>query len=100
MLVHIVMWQFRDGAEGRTRAENCAYIKSRLEELPAVIPFIRKFEIGINAFPGEMAADMVLVSEFDSKADLDAYTVHPAHKEVSEYVAKVRSSRFVTDYLR
>jgi len=98
MLKHIVMWQFKDEAEGKTKTENCLHVKKMLEALPAVIPFIRKLEVGMNEYPSSMAFDMVLVTEFDSKADLDLYAVHPEHVKVSEYVGKVRSSRGVVDY--
>lgn len=98
MLKHIVMWKFKDSAEGRTRAENCAYIKGMLEALPPVIPCIRSMELGINALPGEMASDMALTVEFDSAGDLETYKNHPEHVKVSEYVAKVRVSRTVVDY--
>ena len=98
MLKHIVMWQFKDEAEGRTKAENCAYVKSLLEALPAKISFIKKLEVGITSWPTPMSADMVLVTEFDSKADLDLYAVHPEHLKVSEYVGKIRVSRLVADY--
>lgn len=98
MLKHIVMWRFKDEAEGKTREENCRFIKERLEALPSSIPFIRSLEVGINAFPGPMSADMVLVTEFESKADLDLYAGHPEHVKVSDYVAKVRVDRTVADY--
>ncbi len=98
MLKHIVMWKFKDEAEGKTRSENCLYIKGLLEALPAKIAFIRGLEVGINAFAGPMSYDMVLVTAFDSKADLDLYAGHPDHVKVSEYVAKVRESRAVVDY--
>jgi hypothetical protein len=98
MLKHIVMWQFKDEAEGKTKAENCLHVKKMLEALPAVIPFIGKLEVGINEYPSSMASDMVLVTEFDSKEDLDLYAVHPEHVKVSEYVGKVRSARSVVDY--
>lgn len=98
MLRHIVMWQFKDEAEGKTRAENCALIKGKLEALPGRISFIRKLEVGINAYPSSMASDMVLITEFDSKDDLDLYAVHPEHVKVSDYVGKVRVSRTVVDY--
>jgi len=45
-----------------------------------------------------MGADMVLITEFDSKEDLDLYAVHPEHMKVSEYVGKVRTSRMVCDW--
>ena len=98
MIKHIVMWQFKDEAEGKTRAENCLYIKKLLENLPAQISFIRKLEVGINEYPSSMASDMVLITEFDSKDDLDLYSVHPEHVQVSQYVGKVRNSRTVVDF--
>lgn len=98
MLKHIVMWKFKDEAEGKTREQNCVYIKGMLEALPPKIPFIRGLEVGINAYAGPMSYDMVLVTEFDSKDDLDLYAGHPDHVKVSEYVAKVRDSRAVVDY--
>lgn len=99
MLKHIVMWKFKDQAEGKTREENCRFIKERLEALPSSISVIRSLEVGINAYPGPMSADMVLITEFESKDDLDLYAVHPEHVKVSDYVAKVRDSRSVVDYL-
>jgi hypothetical protein len=98
MVKHIVMWQFKDEAEGKSKAENCRYIKEQLESLPAVIPFIRKLEVGINEYTTPMSSDMVLVTEFDSKDDLDLYAVHPEHVKVSDFVSKVRLSRSVVDY--
>ena len=98
MLKHIVMWQFKDEAEGKSKTENCLFIKKMLEALPSQISFIRKLEVGINEYPSSMASDMVLVTEFDTKEDLDLYSVHPEHVKVSEYVGKVRSSRSVVDF--
>lgn len=99
MLKHIVMWKFKDQAEGKTRAENCAYIKKMLEALPPIIPCIKSMELGINAYPGEMASDMALTVTFGTAEDLETYKNHPEHVKVSEYVAKVRASRTVVDYL-
>ncbi len=99
MLKHIVMWKFKDEAEGKTRAENCAHIKGMLEALPAVMPFIRSLEVGMNAYPGPMSSDMALIIEFDSKEDLDLYAGHPDHVKISQYVSKVREGRTVVDIL-
>jgi len=98
MLKHSVMWKFKDEAEGKTREENCTYIKGMLEALPASVPVLRSLEVGINAYPGPMSSDMVLVTTFDSKADLDLYAGHPEHVKVSTYVGKVRESRSVVDF--
>jgi hypothetical protein len=98
MLRHVVMWKFKEEAEGKTKDENCKIIKERLEALPARIPFIKRLEVGINESVSSMSSDMVLITEFDSQEDLDLYAVHPNHVQVSEYVSKVRTSRTVVDY--
>jgi Stress responsive A/B Barrel Domain. len=98
MIRHVVMWKFKEQAEGKTKGENCRYVKERLEALPGMLPFIRRLEVGINEYPSQMAADMILITEFESKEDLDLYAVHPDHVKVSEYVTKVRESRVVCDY--
>jgi hypothetical protein len=98
MLRHIVMWQFKDEAEGKTKMENCLYIKALLEALPSRIPYIRRLEVGVNECSSSMSSDMVLLTEFDSQEDLDLYAVNPEHVKVSEYVSKVRSGRTVVDY--
>lgn len=98
MFRHIVMWQFKDEAEGKSKSENCLYIKKMLEALPTHISFIKRLEVGINEYPSSMSSDMALITEFDTKDDLDLYAVHPDHVKISEYVGKVRSSRTVVDY--
>ncbi|HNQ96558.1 MAG: Dabb family protein [Spirochaetales bacterium] len=99
MLKHIVMWQFKDEAEGKTRSENCRHIRGLLESLVGVVPEILSLEVGINEYPSPQSSDMVLTVEFESKEALDRYTAHPEHVKVSTYVGKVRTSRSVVDYL-
>ena len=99
MVKHIVMFRFKDFAEGNPKVENIKKFKSMLEELPAKIPFIRLYEIGINYWQSERAYDMVLVSGFDTKDDLEAYRVNPDHVKVADFVNKVREASHVVDYV-
>ena len=39
MIRHIVMWKFKETAEGATKAENLHKVKGLLEALPDTIPF-------------------------------------------------------------
>ena len=96
MIEHVVMWKFTDG-EGRTREENCAYVRERLLALPAIIPEIKWMQIGRDVSRTDMSYDMMLVTRFDSLEALHTYKVHPAHVAVSEYVKKVRTARVVLD---
>ncbi len=98
MIRHIVMWKFKEMAEGATKAENLRKVKGLLEALPDTIPFIRRMEVHLNENPNPKNYDAVLVSEFDSLEDLSAYTAHPAHQEISSFVAKCREGRASADY--
>ena len=96
MIEHVVMWKFTDG-EGRTKEENCVYVRERLLALPAIIPEIKMMQIGRDVSGTDMSYDMMLVTRFDSLEALHTYKVHPAHVAVSEYVKKVRIARVVLD---
>ena len=96
MIEHVVMWKFTDG-EGRTKEENCAYVRERLLALPAIIPEIKFMQIGRDVSGTDMSYDMMLVTRFENLDALHTYKVHPAHVEVASYVAKVKVARVVLD---
>ncbi len=98
MVKHIVMWKLKDTAEGASRAENIVRMKNRLEALPQAIAEIRALEVGVSYNRSEAVFDLVLLTEFDSRAALDAYQVHPAHQEVVGFVKAVTAQRAVVDY--
>lgn len=99
MIKHIVMWRFKEEAEGRTKQQNMEYIKDRLLALKGVIPEIKSFEVGINIHMDDAAYDMALISEFEDMNTLERYKAHPRHVEVSQYVSKVRTERATVDYI-
>ena len=98
MVKHIVMWTLKDFAEGRSKSENLVLMKERLEALGSKIDAIRHLEVGLNLTDSEEAYDIVLYSEFDSREDLEAYRVHPAHVEARDFIRRVREERRVVDY--
>lgn len=98
MIKHIVMWKFKNFAQGRTKKENLELVKSMLEELPSKIDFIRSMEVHFNVSAKNSMFDAVLISTFDSLEDVEAYTVHPDHKAISSYVALVREDRASVDF--
>lgn len=98
ILKHIVMWKFKNEAEGRTKTENAQWMKEHLEALVGQVPELLSAEVGINIKESEAAYDAVLTSTFRSPEDLDTYKNHPLHQEISNYCKKVRISRVVTDY--
>ena len=98
MLKHIVMWQLKDHAEGADKAANAAKMKALLDGCAAIVPGILKFEVAL-AQPGlEATYDVVLYSEFESKATLEAYQNHPQHVAVIPFIGAVRSARQCMDY--
>ncbi|WP_137935804.1 Dabb family protein [Chitinivorax sp. B] len=98
MVRHIVMWKLKDHAEGADRASNAQKIKDLLEGLRGQIPGLLHIEIGIDFSATHQSADVVLFSEFVSRAALDAYHQHPAHVATKDFIGAVRESRTVADY--
>lgn len=96
MIRHIVMWNLKDEAEGATKKENAALIKTKLEALNGSIPGLILADVGINFNPD--GCDLCLFSNFSDKASLDVYQNHPAHLAVKDFINKVIAERFVCDY--
>ena len=91
MIRHIVMWKFRPGTE----AEQEQFL-SGLQALQGVIPQLVRSEVARNVAPGNY--DAVLVSEFRSLEDLDAYKNDPRHQAVSSLCKSIREDRVAVDY--
>jgi quinol monooxygenase YgiN len=98
MVKHIVLWKLLETAGGRARRENAIEIKRRLEALNGRIPGMIRLEVGLDFSATADSADLVLYSEFESRAALDAYQVHPEHQAVVPFVMSVRCERRVADW--
>lgn len=98
MIKHIVMWQLKDHAEGADKATNAAKMKALLDDCANLVPGMLKFEV-VTAQPGfECTYDILLYSEFESMAALDAYQNHPQHVALKPFVAAIRQARQCMDY--
>jgi len=94
----IVTWKLKDHAEAAGKAENKARMKALLEVCRRLVPGMGAFEVGL-ASPGlEATHDVVLYSEFDSPAALDAYQHHPQHVAIKPFIDAVRAERQCIDY--
>lgn len=98
MIKHIVVWRLKESAHGNDKATNARLIKEKLEALNGKIPGLLKMEVGIDHSCSETSGDVVLYSEFESRAALDAYQAHPEHKAIMPFVMEARSERRVVDY--
>ncbi|MGH1524251.1 Dabb family protein [Leifsonia sp. L25] len=94
-LRHVVMWKLASTEEAE-RADQAARVKAGLESLPAVVPEILRFEVGLNSLPAN-EFDIVLVSDFEDEAALQRYVEHPEHEKVASYIRSVVSGRASVD---
>ena len=94
MIVHIVMFKFRD--EGKE--SNIQEVVKRLNALVELIPALKKMEVGVNFTDSERAFDLSLYSTFDTKENLQSYAVHPEHLKVVELIKSVTLESKVVDY--
>ena len=97
MIRHVVMWKFKNEAEGKTKEENLAIVRDRLYALLPIIPELKRMEIGFDLSHTDMSMDLMLLTEFDSVADMKIYAEHPEHLKVSSYVCRVIETRAVLD---
>lgn len=97
MVKHIVLWKLKGEAGGAAKAETMKKMKAGLEALKGKVPSLAHIEVGVN-FEASAACDVALYCEFASKADLEAYQVHPEHVAVATFIRSVVGARTVADY--
>ena len=95
MIVHIVMFQFKE----ENKERNIAMVKERLEALVDLIPELQKMEVGVNFNDSERAFDLSIYSTFTSKEDLDTYAIHPEHVKVVALIKELTETSKVVDYI-
>lgn len=99
MVRHIVMFDFLEEAEGRTKRENAQIAKERLEALLGIVPSLKTAVVHLNDKCADPANyDLVLITEHDDFEGLKAYATHPEHLKVGEFIGKVRKSRACVDF--
>ncbi|PHM19721.1 MAG: stress responsive protein [Curvibacter sp. PD_MW3] len=98
MIRHIVMWNVR-GDTPAEKARGIAQLQRSFEGLRGRIPGLLHLEIGVDVSRIDYACDVVLYSEFESQAALDAYGTHPEHLRVKDEVAELRIARHQVDYV-
>lgn len=97
MIRHIV--EFKLAAEDEAqRAQDADGIRDHLSALVGVIDGLRS--VTVERDLGLVAGhwDVVLVSEHDDNAALEAYQAHPAHKDATAWVSGVVTDRAAIDY--
>ncbi|MBE6543163.1 MAG: Dabb family protein [Ruminococcaceae bacterium] len=99
MIKHIVMFKFREQAEGRTAVENAQIAAEMLSALQGVVPTLKASRVSLNSEKATPANyELVLETEFDDMEGLAAYAVHPEHVKVGTFIRSVMVSRACVDY--
>ena len=97
MVKHIVLFKLKDEVPEAEKLVVMNKFKEAIEALPAVIPVIRKIEVGLNINPGE-TWHIALYSEFDNLDDVKFYATHPEHVAAGKILAETKESRACVDY--
>lgn len=98
MIRHIVMWNVR-GDTPAAKASGIVQVQSSFASLRGRIPGLLHIEVGIDSSRIDYACDVVLYSEFESQAALDAYAAHPEHLRVKQELGDLRIARYQVDYV-
>ncbi len=79
-------------------SENIAKTRDMLLSMQGKIEFLRDLKVELDIRHGESSYDIVLIAQFASMEDFDAYLVHPVHVEVAKYIASVLESAAAVCY--
>jgi quinol monooxygenase YgiN len=99
MIKHIVMWKFKDHAEGVDKVTNLRKAKALLDACADIAPGTLRFEVAIAQSGMECTYDLVLYTEFEDREALNAYLHHPQHEALKPFMGAVRQERQCMDYL-
>jgi hypothetical protein len=94
MIRHVAVFTFVPTFSAGQRAAWVALVAN----LPAHIPEIRAMSVGEDVLHGPASHEVAIVADFDSLADLEAYSTHPAHAEVLAISGPVKASLAVVDF--
>jgi hypothetical protein len=97
LIRHIVMWNVR-GASREEKEPTSSSCGAASTACAAACPGLLHLEIGVDHSRVDYACDVVLYSEFESQAALDAYATHPEHLRVKQEIGDMRIARHQVDY--
>jgi len=81
MIRHVVMFKLKEFNSETTKMTAANEVLKQLDKLPVAIDVIRHYQAGIDVRKLNWSYDIVLEMDFDTLADIEAYTVHPAHQK-------------------
>lgn len=96
-IAHIVTWRL-NGKTAAERERQAQQVVQAFEARRHEVPGLLRLEVGANFIDAPDAWDVALYMEFASRADLDAYLVHPSHLEIKQLVGPMRAARGQADF--
>ncbi|MFB2586405.1 Dabb family protein [Herbiconiux liukaitaii] len=96
MIRHIVAWKLA-ATDPDQKAADAAEIVRVLSALRDTVPSVKALNVGANMAYFEKNWDVVLVADYETLADLDAYQTHPEHVAAAPVVAARVSDRASVD---
>ncbi|MCM1132498.1 MAG: Dabb family protein [Ruminococcus flavefaciens] len=92
MIKHIVMFRLADVS----RAEE---VKERFNKVIENVSELKKGEVVINSAEApDSNYTVALLCDFENIDDLNAYQVHPVHKEFGAFIGEIKTDRACIDY--
>lgn len=95
MIKHIVMYRLKDRSE-----ENKKALCDKFSSMKGKIDTLVDVTAGADFLGSERSFDVVLITTFKNRADMEAYQSHPYHVDVvKSYVKSVTESSHSVDYI-
>lgn len=93
MLTHVVLFKLKDATP-----ENVERTHRVLANMEGRIPELLEIEVGTDIVRSDRSYDLALITRFQSLEHMQAYQVHPVHKEVIEHINEVKESSIAVDF--
>lgn len=93
MVKHIVFFKLPDNSDTNKQA-----VKDKIMSMQGKLDFVKHLEVGLNFSPEERAFDVALISDFETKEDLQTYATHPIHVDVVTFIKSLNAVSKVVDY--
>lgn len=98
MIKHTVMFKLKE-ANGKSEYENALEAKERFNKVIENVKELKKGEVVINSADApENNYTIALLCDFENIDDLNAYQVHPVHREFGAFIAEIKTDRACIDY--
>jgi hypothetical protein len=79
-------------------SENIAKAREVLLSMQGKIEFLRDLKVKMNIRDGASSYDLLMIAQYNTIEDLEAYIVHPVHVEIAKYIASVLETSAVVCY--